>query len=125
MTQNLKKISTHLAGLGFPENVLGDLQAQGLRDCAGALRVVVKQDDYPGNKGRKVTEKTETGYRETVIYDTENLHITSVAVELSRDNRQWRIFHHFSWTSNPGFLRHGCCDCLYGILFYRQLDDTV
>lgn len=99
----LEKISTHLAGLGFPENVLGDLQAQDLRDCAGALRVVVKQDDYPGNKGRKVTEKTETGYRETVIYDTENLHITSVAVELSRDNRQWRIFHHFSWTSNLGF----------------------
>lgn len=99
----LADISAKLLSLGFPENVLHDIQAQDIKACAGALRVVTDVKDHHGEKGKIVRSVTDEGVNRTVEYGAENLRITSVAVELSSEDNQWKIFRHFLWMSNPGF----------------------
>lgn len=97
-----------LIELGLPEYVLNDLTAEDIAACEGALRVVVDVTDEPVNDGRIVTteEFGGSGHRyiqQHTVYDVKELRITGVGVQLSGERERWIIFHHFLWTTDPGF----------------------
>lgn len=97
-----------LLALGFPEAVLNDLTPEDIAACGGALRVVVEVEDYPVNDGRTVlweayNEKNERHYVQDTVYDVKELRLTGVAVQLPGERETWMVFHHFLWTTDPGF----------------------
>ena len=101
-------VRQQLLDLGFPEAVLDDLTPEDIAACDGALRVVVETEDYPVNDGRNVlweayNEKHERYYVQDTVYDVKELRLTGVAVQLPGERETWRVFHHFLWTTDPGF----------------------
>lgn len=101
-------IRQQLLDLGFPEAVLNDLTPEDIAACDGALRVVVETEDYSVNDGRNVlweayNEKHERYYVQDTVYDVKELRLTGVAVQLPGAQETWRVFHHFLWTTDPGF----------------------
>ena len=100
-------IKNHLMELGFPEYVLNDLTPEDIAACDGALQVVVDITDEPVNDGRTVT--TEYSNREKrhieqkTVYDVKELRITGIGVQIPGERESWIIFHHFLWTTDPGF----------------------
>lgn len=101
-------IRQQLLGLGFPEEVLNDLTPEDIAACDGALRVVTETEDYPVNDGRNVlweayNEKNERYYVQDTVYDVKELRLTGVAVQLPGAQETWRVYHHFLWTTDPGF----------------------
>lgn len=98
---DVKEIESHLLSLGFPENVLGDLSTEDIVACEGALQVVVHITDEPVNDGRTVI--TEEGSWTDTVYDVKELRITGVGVQIPGERERWIIFHHFLWTTDPGF----------------------
>lgn len=101
-------IRQQLLDLGFPEAVLNDLTPEDIAACGGALRVVVETEDYPVNDGRNVlweayNEKNERYYVQDTVYDVKELRLTGVAVQLPGERETWMVFHHFLWTTDPGF----------------------
>lgn len=104
----VEDIKAHLLALGFPQYVLDDLTAEDIAACDGALRVVFDVSDESLNDGRIVTTEEYGGdghryIQQTTVYDVKELRITGVGVQLSGEREQWIIFHHFLWTTNPGF----------------------
>lgn len=103
----VEDIKAHLIDLGFPEYVLNDLSAEDIAACDGALQVVVDVTDEPVNDGRIETTQGGVGdYRQIVqntVYDVKELRITGVGVQVPGDRERWIIFHHFLWTTDPGF----------------------
>ena len=101
-------IRQQLLALGFPEAVLNDLTPEDIAACSGALRVVTETEDYPVNDGRNVlweayNEKNERYYVQDTVFDVKELRLTGVAVQLPGARETWRMFHHFLWTTDPGF----------------------
>ena len=101
-------IRQQLLDLGFPEAVLNDLTPEDIAACDGALRVVSVTEDHPFNDGRTVSHKESDGEGGVVsvldtVYDVRELRLTSVGVQLPGAQETWRIFHHFLWTTDPGF----------------------
>ena len=101
-------IRQQLLGLGFPEDVLNDLAPEDIAACDGALRIVTEAEDYPVNDGRNVlweayNEKNERYYVQDTVYDVKELRLTSVGVQLPGEQETWMVFHHFLWTTDPGF----------------------
>lgn len=101
-------IRQQLLDLGFPEAVLNDLTPEDITACDGAVRVVVETEDYPVNDGRTVSHKESDGEGGVVsvqdtVYDVKELRLTGVAVQLPGAQETWRVFHHFLWTTDPGF----------------------
>lgn len=101
-------IRQQLLDLGFPEEVLNDLAPEDIAACDGALRVVTEAEDYPVNDGRNVlweayNEKNERYYVQDTVYDVKELRLTGVAVQLPGERETWMVFHHFLWTTDPGF----------------------
>lgn len=101
-------VRQQLLDLGFPEDVLDDLTPEDIAACDGALRVVVETEDYPVNDGRNVlweayNEKHERYYVQDTVYDVKELRLTGVAVQLPGAQETWMVFHHFLWTTDPGF----------------------
>lgn len=101
-------IRQQLLDLGFPEAVLNDLTPEDIAACGGALRVVAEVEDYPVNDGRNVlweayNEKNERYYVQDTVYDVKELRLTGVAVQLPGERETWMVFHHFLWTTDPGF----------------------
>lgn len=101
-------IRQQLLDLGFPEEVLNDLTPEDIAACDGALRVVAVTEDHPFNDGRNVlweayNEKNERYYVQDTVYDVKELRLTSVGVQLPGAQETWRVFHHFLWTTDPGF----------------------
>lgn len=101
-------IRQQLLDLGFPEEVLNDLTPEDIAACDGALRVVTETEDYPVNDGRNVlweayNEKNERYYVQDTVYDVKELRLTGVAVQLPGERETWMVFHHFLWTTDPGF----------------------
>lgn len=97
-----------LLDLGFPEAVLNDLAPEDIAACDGALRIVTETEDYPVNDGRNVlweayNEKNERYYVQDTVYDVKELRLTGVAVQLPGERETWMVFHHFLWTTAPGF----------------------
>lgn len=100
----LIQIRTELLKLGFPEEVLSDLREEDIRACEGAERVVVFARKHPMNRGREIVEKVRGGVIRRVVYDRQELKITGVSVEIPSVRPTWRIFHHFLWEEDPGFV---------------------
>lgn len=101
-------IRQQLLDLGFPEEVLNDLTPEDIAACDGALRIVTEAEDYPVNDGRNVlweayNEKNERYYVQDTVYDVRELRLTGVAVQLPGAQETWRVYHHFLWTTDPGF----------------------
>ena len=101
-------IRQQLLDLGFPEAVLNDLTPEDIAACDGALRIVTETEDYPVNDGRNVlweayNEKNERYYVQDTVYDVKELRLTGVAVQLPGERETWMVFHHFLWTTDPGF----------------------
>lgn len=101
-------IRQQLLDLGFPEDVLNDLTPEDIAACDGALRIVAVTEDYPVNDGRNVlweayNEKNERYYVQDTVFDVKELRLTGVAVQLPGERETWMVFHHFLWTTDPGF----------------------
>lgn len=101
-------IRQQLLDLGFPEAVLNDLTPEDIAACDGALRVVAVTEDHPFNDGRTVSHKESDGEGGVVsvldtVYDVRELRLTSVGVQLPGAQETWRVYHHFLWTTDPGF----------------------
>lgn len=101
-------IRQQLLDLGFPEAVLNDLTPEDIAACDGALRVVAVTEDHPFNNGRTVSYKESDGEGGVVsvldtVYDVKELRLTGVAVQLPGAQETWRVYHHFLWTTDPGF----------------------
>lgn len=101
-------IRQQLLDLGFPEAVLNDLTPEDIAACDGAVRVVAVTEDHPFNDGRTVSHKESDGEGGVVsvldtVYDVRELRLTSVGVQLPGAQETWRVFHHFLWTTDPGF----------------------
>ena len=101
-------IRQQLLDLGFPEEVLNDLTPEDIAACDGALRVVAVTEDHPFNDGRNVlweayNEKNERYYVQDTVFDVKELRLTGVAVQLPGAQETWRVYHHFLWTTDPGF----------------------
>lgn len=113
---SVEEIKEHLLDLGFPEYVLNDLTAEDITACEGTVQVIVDVRDHPMNDGRTVTTKEpgESGsgadwrYITRTVYDTEELRITGVGVQLPGERERWIIIQHFLWTTNPGFYGTEC-----------------
>ena len=101
-------IRQQLLDLGFPEAVLNDLTPEDIAACDGAVRVVSVTEDHPFNDGRTVSHKESDGEGGVVsvldtVYDVRELRLTSVGVQLPGAQETWRVYHHFLWTTDPGF----------------------
>ena len=101
-------VRQQLLDLGFPEEVLNDLTPEDIAACDGALCVVAEVEDYPVNDGRTVSYKESDGEGGVVsvldtVYDVKELRLTGVAVQLPGERETWMVFHHFLWTTDPGF----------------------
>ena len=101
-------IRQQLLDLGFPEAVLNDLTPEDIAACDGALRVVAVTEDHPFNNGRTVSYKESDGEGGVVsvldtVYDVKELRLTGVGVQLPGAQETWRVYHHFLWTTDPGF----------------------
>lgn len=101
-------IRQQLLALGFPEAVLNDLTPEDIAACDGAVRVVSVTEDHPFNDGKTVlweayNEKNERHYVQDTVYDVKELRLTGVAVQLPGAQETWRVYHHFLWTTDPGF----------------------
>lgn len=101
-------IRQQLLDLGFPEAVLNDLTPEDIAACDGAVRVVAVTEDHPFNDGRTVSHKESDGEGGVVsvldtVYDVRELRLTSVGVQLPGAQETWRVYHHFLWTTEPGF----------------------
>ena len=101
-------IRQQLLDLGFPEAVLNDLTPEDIAACDGAVRVVSVTEDHPFNDGRTVSHKESNGEGGVVsvldtVYDVRELRLTSVGVQLPGAQETWRVYHHFLWTTDPGF----------------------
>ncbi len=100
-------LKNHLMELGFPEYVLNDLTPEDIAACDGALQVVVDITDEPVNDGRTVTTEYSNGEKRHIeqktVYDVKELRITGIGVQIPGERERWIIFHHFLWTTDPGF----------------------
>lgn len=99
---DVEEIKAHLKSLGFPGFVLEDLSAEDLTACRGALRVVSNVDAWPMDEsggGRKDAQNAS----QDAICAVKGLRITNVGVQVPGQRERWIIFHHFLWTTNPGF----------------------
>lgn len=99
----VQEVKNHLAALGFPEDILDDLTDADLLSCAGAKQVVVDVMDHPANRGSQVVNRNNVRTEYRTVYDTKELRITGIAVELPDERESWKIIQHFQWLENPGF----------------------
>ena len=81
---------THLAALGFPEDILDDLTPEDLALCRGAEQVVVDAR----------TLNSENPTFDNGDYD---IRLTNVIVLVPGETPHVVLFNHFSWLSTPKF----------------------
>jgi len=107
--KEVEEIKAHLIELGFPEAVLEDLSEADIKECKGALRVVIDEvREYPVNNGREVVETSAGTTHIYTVYDAKELRFTEIGVELPGERERWKIIHHFQFTTNPGFRGTEC-----------------
>ena len=103
MSEAAEEIKEGLLELGFPEAVLDDLTEEEVKACQGATLVLAQVNDYPVNNGRQVMEVLGDVQHFRTVYDQKELRIIDVAVRLPGERETWQLFHHFTWTIDPGF----------------------
>lgn len=103
-TPDTEAVRTELEALGVPEHILDDVSEEDLLACGGAVRVLMQEYEMPMNDGRKVSETT--GNRTTIytVFDMKELHVTSIAIELSEPKGHWKVIHYFEWVTTPDFI---------------------
>lgn len=96
---------THLAALGFPEDILDDLTPDDLARCRGAEQVVVTSrsldSENPSGVEQAVIDPTLRD--STIDNDPEDLLLTNVIVLVPGETPHVVLFNHFSWLSTPKF----------------------
>lgn len=110
-SEEVEEVKAHLISLGFPETILEDLTEEDILECKDATYVVVTVQEHPVNDGRRVTEVDENNALHTyvyTVYDRKELRLTGIAVKLPGDQEEWKLFHHFLWTIDPGFYGTEC-----------------
>lgn len=114
-TAQTEEIREELTDMGFPEMVLKDLTQEDLLACQGATQVLTGEESYRYFSGEDdetaedENQETEDSVEEDLT-DGEaaetgyELTLTAVAVQLADENDSWKIFLHFAWEGNPGFI---------------------
>lgn len=96
---------THLAALGFPEDILDDLTPEDLARCRDAEQVVVDartlNSENPSGVEQAVIDPTLRD--STIDNDPEDLLLTNVIVLVPGETPHVVLFNHFSWLSTPKF----------------------
>ena len=80
MEEKTVSISEDLRDIGFPDDILSDLNAEDILACEGASQVIVE------------TKEDQMG-----------LKMTGIAVKVVENGSVWHIFHHFSWSGEYEF----------------------
>ena len=93
------EICEQLTELGFPEGILDDLTDEDILACKDAAAVVVTTNNYPVNDGNLVW----SGRSSRTVYEVKELRITGIGVLLEGERERWKLFHYFTWTTDPGF----------------------
>lgn len=102
--ESIQKIKSDLISLGFPENILNDINAEDIEACEGASQVIVKKSDNKVNCGlAKITDKL-TDSSAGSDSSAGNLCITSIGVRISAEQDSWMMFHHFFWNGKHDFF---------------------
>lgn len=102
--ESIQKIKSDLISLGFPENILNDINAEDIKACEGASQVIVKKNDNKVNCGlSKIADKLTDSSAESDS-SAGNLCITSIGVRISTEQDSWMIFHHFLWNGKHDFF---------------------
>lgn len=83
--EQVRQTKEELKALGFPAEILDDLESQQILDCQGALRVELQQEEYSLHSAGP------------------DLLIVHGAVLLPDQPEHWKVFHHFRWQTDPGF----------------------
>ena len=96
-------IKTRLKELGFPEYVLNDLTPEDIAACDGAIMVVVDVTNEPINDEEYEVAEGIHRTEQEIVCDVKELRITGVGVQIDGERDKWIIFHHFLWTTDPGF----------------------
>ena len=95
-------IETHLLDLGFPKDVLDDLQSEEVLACKDALQVI--SQTYDAKAGYGVIDTLSKDSPDPNASSTAaSLRITTVAVQLPGERAEWRMIHHFQWLDKPRF----------------------
>ena len=100
---HITDICQKLTDLGFPKEILADMNSEDILQMQDAFQVTVTQHEHPVNDGREVVEVEDDTYHHTTVYDQNELRITQIAVELSGDCQRFYLVHHFEWVITPKF----------------------
>ncbi|MCH5317390.1 MAG: hypothetical protein J1E05_05385 [Eubacterium sp.] len=84
-TAQITEIKENLLELGFPEDILKDISDEDILECEGAFHVLCSEDHY------------------YYLSEANELRIRGVAVRLSGEGDNWKMFHHFIWLDSPKF----------------------
>lgn len=103
ITAEQAEIRDHLAGLGFPEELLDDLTAEDLAACKDALRVTVDVEELAMNDGREIRVTFGNHTQVHTEYDVYELKVTSIGVQLPGEREHWKLIHHFLWQEEPSY----------------------
>ena len=90
--------------MGFPQEILADLTGEDIRQCQGAKQVVVQQHEYEMVSGEYGEIRNDAGAYLGMRAVQRTLCITGVAVELAGEIEQWKLIHHFYWTTAPKMM---------------------
>lgn len=102
-TAEVQQVKTHLKKLGFPAHILEDLTEADILACKDAVRVEVNVQDHAVNDGREVMERDGNRLHIYTVYDTKELRLTGIGVELPGGRDEWKVFHHFQWVHQPDY----------------------
>ncbi|MCR4963131.1 MAG: hypothetical protein K6B40_04545 [Firmicutes bacterium] len=107
--EEVKEIKAHLTSLGFPAEVLNDVCPEDIAACRDALQVVVDTTVLPVQEGEETTPQylsDKNPYRNSrkTVAGPGKLRFTDVGVQIPGERERWMIFHHFLWTTSPGFF---------------------
>ena len=95
-------IREKLHELGAPMDVLRDLTAEELADCADAQRLIVNEGDYwIDREGGRTSWRSDKDHKADV-------RLTFLGIQTGDDPDRWRIIHHFQWVTDPGFRGTEC-----------------
>lgn len=102
--ESIQNIKSDLIFLGFPENILNDINAEDIKACEGASQVIVEKSDSKVICGLAKTADKLTDSSAGSDSSAGNLCITSIGVRISAEQDSWMMFHHFFWTGKHNFF---------------------
>ncbi len=109
--RQLQEIRDHLIRVGMPEQVAADLSEEELRQCQDAVVVKVETEDFCFMEWRQEKYRLLHGSKHNYLKEereafekaTNDMRITSAAVQLDPQGEYWRVIHHFQWMLDTEF----------------------